>query len=252
MTASRAEQLHGTVQGETRDAKEPNEDRRAGVGDTVLKMTPTDHGFEWVQPDGDSSPTSTRSARSADDEDDARISATELRQILRSMDEKQTEEELDTLIGEADTDGDGQISHEAFVNLMKAWHKGKEDGELAVRARQPCVSSSLPRTATLPGQGPTGTARSGLERTAEWRSDDREQADDMIGTASIHDALDNAAAGFPLEHALKYFEESDVVRMLSKWPARIAQFCTVADVCRASQASVEQRRRLWSTRRLEL
>ena len=56
------------------------------------------------------------------------------------MDENQTEEELDMLIDEADTDDDGQINHDAFVKLMKAWNKGKEDGDQAARAGQRCAS----------------------------------------------------------------------------------------------------------------
>ena len=80
---------------------------------------------------------------SADDDGDARISATELRQILRSMDESQTDEVLDTLIDKADTDDDGQINHDAFVKLMTAWNKGKEDGKQAARAGQRCASWTI-------------------------------------------------------------------------------------------------------------
>ncbi|XP_060084086.1 calmodulin-A-like [Ylistrum balloti] len=46
------------------------------------------------------------------------ISATELRHVMISLGEKLTEEEVDEMIKEADTNGDNQIDYEVFVNTM--------------------------------------------------------------------------------------------------------------------------------------
>ena len=47
------------------------------------------------------------------------ISAAELGQVVASLGEKITEEEVDKMIQEADTDGDGQVNYEEFVRIMK-------------------------------------------------------------------------------------------------------------------------------------
>ena len=49
------------------------------------------------------------------------ISAAELGQVVASLGEKITEEEVDKMIQEADTDGDGQVNYEEFVRIMKKW-----------------------------------------------------------------------------------------------------------------------------------
>ena len=46
------------------------------------------------------------------------ISAQELRHIMTSLGEKLTEEEVDQMIQEADTNGDGQVDYNEFVNMM--------------------------------------------------------------------------------------------------------------------------------------
>ena len=47
------------------------------------------------------------------------ISAAELGQVVASLGEKITEEEVDKMIQEADTDGDGQVNYEEFVRIIK-------------------------------------------------------------------------------------------------------------------------------------
>lgn len=46
------------------------------------------------------------------------ISAAELRHVMTNLGEKLTEEEVEEMIHEADTDGGGQINYEEFVKLM--------------------------------------------------------------------------------------------------------------------------------------
>ena len=48
------------------------------------------------------------------------ISAAELRQVMVSLGEKYTDEEVDEMIREADLDGDERISYEEFVRMMMA------------------------------------------------------------------------------------------------------------------------------------
>ncbi|KAH8025819.1 hypothetical protein HPB51_012141 [Rhipicephalus microplus] len=73
----------------------------------------------------------TKKGRSADTEEEIReafkvfdrdgngfITAAELRHVMTTLGEKLTEEEVDAMIREADTDGDGQINYEEFVALI--------------------------------------------------------------------------------------------------------------------------------------
>ena len=48
------------------------------------------------------------------------VSPEELKQVLMNTEEGITDEELDKLVAEADVDGDGTISYEEFVRMMKA------------------------------------------------------------------------------------------------------------------------------------
>ncbi|KAK3146127.1 hypothetical protein QOZ80_3AG0216670 [Eleusine coracana subsp. coracana] len=47
------------------------------------------------------------------------ISPTELRTVMTSLGEKMTDEEVEQMIKEADTDGDGQVNYDEFVLMMK-------------------------------------------------------------------------------------------------------------------------------------
>lgn len=46
------------------------------------------------------------------------ISAAELRHVMTSLGEKLTDEEVDAMMKEADTDGDGQVDIEEFTKMM--------------------------------------------------------------------------------------------------------------------------------------
>jgi calmodulin len=46
------------------------------------------------------------------------ISAAELRHVMTNLGEKLTDDEVDEMIKEADTDGDGQINYHEFVKMM--------------------------------------------------------------------------------------------------------------------------------------
>jgi calmodulin len=48
------------------------------------------------------------------------ISATELRHVMTSLGETLTDEEVEELMSEADSNGDGQIDYDEFVKLMMA------------------------------------------------------------------------------------------------------------------------------------
>jgi calmodulin len=48
------------------------------------------------------------------------ISAAELRHVLTELGEKMTDEDIDELIREADSDNDGIINYEEFVKMMLA------------------------------------------------------------------------------------------------------------------------------------
>jgi len=49
---------------------------------------------------------------------DGFISADELRSMMSSLGESLTDEEVNEMIDEADTDGDGQVNYQEFVRLM--------------------------------------------------------------------------------------------------------------------------------------
>lgn len=49
---------------------------------------------------------------------DGHISATELKQVMDSLGEKLSKEEIDEMINDADKDGNGQIEYAEFVRMM--------------------------------------------------------------------------------------------------------------------------------------
>lgn len=60
-----------------------------------------------------------REAFSVFDKDGSgKISGDELRQIMRSLGEELTEDEIQQMIREADTNGDGEIDYEEFVRML--------------------------------------------------------------------------------------------------------------------------------------
>lgn len=48
------------------------------------------------------------------------INAAELRQVMMNLGEKLTEEEVEMMIKEADTNGDGLVNYEEFITMMNA------------------------------------------------------------------------------------------------------------------------------------
>ena len=48
------------------------------------------------------------------------ITVAEMREAMKNLAEKFTDEEVDGLIAQADTDGDGQVNYEEFVKMMQA------------------------------------------------------------------------------------------------------------------------------------
>ncbi|KRX00679.1 hypothetical protein PPERSA_00906 [Pseudocohnilembus persalinus] len=54
-----------------------------------------------------------------DDDNTGRISLKNLKRVARELGETMTEDELQEMIDEADRDGDGEISEEEFIRIMK-------------------------------------------------------------------------------------------------------------------------------------
>ena len=50
----------------------------------------------------------------------AGIVTSELKHVMTNLGEKLSEEEVNEMINEADTDGDGQINYEEFVKMMNS------------------------------------------------------------------------------------------------------------------------------------
>ena len=55
-----------------------------------------------------------------DQDGDGFISAEELRYLMCNLGEKLSQEEVNEMIAEADTDGDGQVDYREFVAMMKS------------------------------------------------------------------------------------------------------------------------------------
>lgn len=54
-----------------------------------------------------------------DDDNTGKISLKNLRRVARELGETMTDDELQEMIDEADRDGDGEISEEEFIRIMK-------------------------------------------------------------------------------------------------------------------------------------
>ena len=54
-----------------------------------------------------------------DDDETGRISIKNLRRVAKELGETMTDDELQEMIDEADRDGDGEISEEDFIRIMK-------------------------------------------------------------------------------------------------------------------------------------
>ncbi|PAA62089.1 hypothetical protein BOX15_Mlig018223g1 [Macrostomum lignano] len=59
-----------------------------------------------------------RAFRLFDADGDGFLSATELHQVMQNLGERLTMEEVEAMIGEADTDRDGQVSFSEFAKIM--------------------------------------------------------------------------------------------------------------------------------------
>uniref|UniRef100_A0A1B6E6U9 EF-hand domain-containing protein n=1 Tax=Clastoptera arizonana TaxID=38151 RepID=A0A1B6E6U9_9HEMI len=53
-----------------------------------------------------------------DKDNDGMISSYELRHVMTNLGEKLSDEEVDDMIKEADTDGDGQVNYNEFVSIL--------------------------------------------------------------------------------------------------------------------------------------
>lgn len=54
-----------------------------------------------------------------DDDTTGKISLKNLKRVARELGETMTDDELQEMIDEADRDGDGEISEEEFIRIMK-------------------------------------------------------------------------------------------------------------------------------------
>ena len=54
-----------------------------------------------------------------DDDDTGKISFKNLKRVAKELGENLTDEELQEMIDEADTDGDGEVGEEEFINILK-------------------------------------------------------------------------------------------------------------------------------------
>lgn len=71
-----------------------------------------------------------------DENNDGFITASELRTVMQNLGAKLNDEEIDKMVAEADTDGDGQINYEEFVQMMACEKHG------IVKAVQECKAET--------------------------------------------------------------------------------------------------------------
>eukprot|EP00899_Mesostigma_viride_P013891 jgi/Mesvir1/22502/Mv18534-RA.1 len=93
------------------------------------------------------------------------IGASEIARTLASMGEVASEDEVDEMILMADLDGDGQVSHEEFMQLIFMLQRSlvcREDGSISTTRQMagsaPGTTGKSPPTAQVLGQGGTGMA----------------------------------------------------------------------------------------------
>ena len=55
-----------------------------------------------------------------DTDNSGKISAQELKKVMANLGENLTDEEIDEMIREADTDGDGEVDYDEFVKMMSS------------------------------------------------------------------------------------------------------------------------------------
>lgn len=67
---------------------------------------------------GDNAENLKAAFRAFDKDCSGYITADELRQVMTSLGEQLTDEEIEEMIREADNDGDGQINYQEFVQMM--------------------------------------------------------------------------------------------------------------------------------------
>ncbi|XP_063428906.1 calmodulin-like [Mytilus trossulus] len=71
-----------------------------------------------MQGSGDDQEELREAFRVFDKDGNGFISAAELRHVMTNLGEKLTDGEVDEMIREADTDGDGQVNYSEFVKMM--------------------------------------------------------------------------------------------------------------------------------------
>lgn len=67
----------------------------------------------------DSKEEMLKAFRLFDDDDTGKISFKNLKRVARELGEDLTDEEIQEMIDEADRDGDGEISQEEFLRIMR-------------------------------------------------------------------------------------------------------------------------------------
>ena len=72
-----------------------------------------------MQSDKDAKEDIIKAFRLFDEDETSKVSFKNLKKIARELGESMPDEELQEMIDEADTDGDGEINEEEFLKIMK-------------------------------------------------------------------------------------------------------------------------------------